>query len=100
MSSPRDPLRDEGLTEGAAEDVRIVAKGGAVQITGQVVSRSLSFFFYAIAFRILDVALVGRYRQVSQALTIAGQIGLLGFNYAAMRFMAKARAQRRHEEVR
>jgi O-antigen/teichoic acid export membrane protein len=100
MSSPRDPLRDEGLTEGAAEDVRIVAKGGAVQITGQVVSRSLSFFFYAIAFRILDVALVGRYRQVSQALAIAGQIGLLGFNYAAMRFMAKARAQRRHEEVR
>ncbi|MQA99025.1 MAG: oligosaccharide flippase family protein [Actinobacteria bacterium] len=100
MSGPPDPFRDEGLTRGAAEDIRTVAKGGAVQIAGQVVSRSLSFLFYAVAFRLVGVATVGRYRQVSQALTIAGQVALLGFNYAAMRFIARARAQGRHEEVR
>ena len=95
-----DPIPEGGLTDGAAADVRTVAKGGAVQIGGQVVSRSLSFVFYAVAFRVLNVATVGRYRQVAQALTIAGQIALLGFNYAAMRFIARARAQGRHEEVR
>lgn len=100
MAGPGDPLRDEGLTQGAAEDVRTVAKGGAVQIAGQVVSRSLSFLFYAVAFRLVGVATVGRYRQVSQALTIAGQVALLGFNYAAMRFIARARAQGRPGEVR
>jgi O-antigen/teichoic acid export membrane protein len=34
----------------------------------------------------------GLYRQVLQILTIAAQLGLIGYNYAAMRWVARARA--------
>ena len=100
MSTQDDDLSQGQLTEGQAKDIRTVARGGAVQITGQVVSRSVSFLFYAVAFRVIGVGLVGRYRQISQVLTIAGQVGLLGFNYAAMRWITRARAEGRPGEVR
>jgi O-antigen/teichoic acid export membrane protein len=52
----------------------------------------LSFVFVAIAVRILGTADYGLFRQAVQALAIAGQVGLLGFNYSAMRFIARSRA--------
>ena len=80
------------LSKEAAEDVRTVAKGGAVQVVGQFSQRGLSFVFQAIAYRILGQSPYGLFRQVSQVLTIAGQLGLAGFNYASMRWIARARA--------
>jgi O-antigen/teichoic acid export membrane protein len=77
----------------AAEDVRTVAKGGAVQIAGQLSQRGLSTLFIAVATRVLSTAGYGIYRQVAQLLAVAGQLGLAGFNYASMRFIARARAQ-------
>src|SRR3712207_6969913 len=47
VSDREDPLGEEGLTAAAA-DVRTVAKGGAVQIAGQVSQRGVSFFFTAV----------------------------------------------------
>jgi O-antigen/teichoic acid export membrane protein len=76
----------------ARADVRVVAKGGAIQITGQLMQGGLSFVFVAIAVRVLGTTDYGLFRQVVQTLAIAGQIGLLGFNYSAMRFIARARA--------
>jgi len=72
--------------------VRVVAKGGAVQITGQLMQGGLSFVFVAIAVRILGTADYGLFRQAVQALAIAGHLGLAGFNYSAMRFIARSRA--------
>ena len=72
--------------------MRVVAKGGAVQITGQLMQGGLSFVFVAIAVRILGTADYGLFRQVVQALAIVGQLGLAGFNYSAMRFIARSRA--------
>ena len=94
MSDRQDPLRDEGLTKEAARDVGIVAKGGAVQIVGQVTQRGLGFLFTAIAFELLGRAGYGVYRLVAQVLGIAAQLGFAGFNYAAMRFITRARARR------
>jgi O-antigen/teichoic acid export membrane protein len=92
---------DEGaLAPEAATDVEVVAKGGATQIVGQISQRSLSFFFTFVAGRILGPASYGLYRQVSQVLAIAGQVGLAGFNYAAMRFISLARATGDHGGVR
>lgn len=73
-------------------DLRTVAKGGAVQIIGQVSSRLLSFAFFLVAFNLLGKAGYGLYRQVSQVFSIASQIGLAGFNYASMRFITRARS--------
>lgn len=70
-----------------------MAKGGAIQILGQVSQRSLSFLFTIVAFQLLGKAGYGIYRQVAQALAIAGQLGLAGYNYAAMRFVTLARAE-------
>lgn len=81
-----------GLDEGLAGEVRVVAKGGAVQLAGQICQRGLSFFFNIIAFRILGGATYGIYRQVAQVLAIAGQVALAGFNYASMRWISRARA--------
>jgi O-antigen/teichoic acid export membrane protein len=81
------------LQPGMSGDVRTVAKGGAVQLFGQVSQRGLQFIFNAIVFRALGTSPYGLYRQVVQVLTIAGQIGLAGFNYASMRFIARARAE-------
>ena len=92
MSEPRDPLREEGLTKEAARDVRVVAKGGAVQIVGQITQRSLSFFFTALAIQLMGRAGYGVYRVVAQVLAIAAQLALAGFNYATMRFITRARA--------
>lgn len=91
---------DRGLTDKAARDVAVVAKGGAVQIAGQITQRSLSFFFTAALQRILGTAGLGLYRVVVQVLVIAGQLGLLGFNYASMRWIARARAAKQPGVVR
>lgn len=80
------------LSKEAAEDVRTVVKGGAVQVVGQFSQRGLSFLFQLVAANLLGQAAYGLYRQVSQVLTIAGQLGLAGFNYASMRWIARARA--------
>lgn len=87
-----DQPKDASLTRGAARDVVTVAKGGAVQIAGQITQRSLSFFFTAALQRILSTSGLGLYRVVVQVLMIGGQLGLLGFNYASMRWVARARA--------
>ena len=71
-----------------------------MQITGQVTQRGLSFLFFALATRVLGPAGVGVYSQVARVLSIGGQLGLAGFNYAAMRFIARARATGDHAAVR
>lgn len=81
------------LSPEAAADVETVAKGGLVQILGQVTHRSLSFFFNAVAFRVLGAAGFGLFRVVAQTLAIGAQLGLLGFHYASLRFIALARAR-------
>jgi hypothetical protein len=81
------------LDKAARADVRAVARGGAVQITGQLMQGGLSFLFVAIAVRILGTADYGLFRQAVQALAITGQLGLVGFNYSAMRFIARSRAR-------
>ncbi len=73
-------------------DLRTVAKGGAVQIIGQISQRLLSFAFFLVGFNLLGKAGYGLYRQVSQVLSIASQVGLAGLNYASMRFITRARA--------
>jgi len=80
------------LSAQAAADVNVVAKGGAVQVVGQVTQRGLSFFFQFVAFRILGAGGFGRYSLVLRVLSNAAQIGLAGYNYAAMRFITMARA--------
>ncbi|MDQ3914349.1 MAG: oligosaccharide flippase family protein [Actinomycetota bacterium] len=100
MSEHQDPLRDEGLSSAAAADVRTVAKGGAIQIVGQVTQRGLSFFFTALAIQLMGRAGYGVYRVVAQVVGIAAQLGLAGFNYAAMRFITRARATGDHGGVR
>ena len=69
-----------------------MVKGGAVQIAGQLSQRGLAQVFTAVATRVLSTAGYGLYREVSQVLGIASQLGLAGFNYASMRFVSKARA--------
>ena len=59
---------------------------------GQISQRVLSYGFTFIAFRILGRLSFGLYRQVVQILTIGAQLGLIGYNYAAMRWVARARA--------
>jgi O-antigen/teichoic acid export membrane protein len=83
---------DPGITKEAADDVRVVAKGGAVQVAGQVTQGVLSFIFVAVAVRMLGTDRYGIFRQVVQVLAIAAQLGLAGYNYSAMRFIARARA--------
>ncbi len=90
----------EALAPQAAEDVETVAAGGAVQLAGQITARSLSFFFTAIAARILEAAGYGLYRKVVQVLGVAAQMGLAGFNFAAMRYIARARARGEHGGVK
>jgi O-antigen/teichoic acid export membrane protein len=87
--SPSAPLGKQ-----AASDVSTVAKGGAVQIAGQISQRGLAMLFTAVASRVIGLAGLGLYRQVSQVLTIASQLGLAGFNYASMRFISRARANK------
>jgi O-antigen/teichoic acid export membrane protein len=101
VSEPVGPEQPPaGLDRTAASDVRTVAKGGAVQIVGQISQRLLSFAFTALALEFLGKASFGLYRQVAQVLAIAAQFGLAGFNYAAMRFITYARARAEHGGVR
>lgn len=88
------------LSPHAADDVRTVAKGGAVQIGGQITQRSVTLLFTAVLVRVVGTSLFGVYREVTQILVIAGQVGLLGFNYAGMRFVARARARGDHAGVK
>jgi len=94
-----EPLRP-GLSGDAARDIEVVAKGGGVQIAGQITHRSLTFAFLPFATRILGDAGYGLYLQALRVLAIGAQLGLAGFNYAAMRFITLARAQNDHGGVR
>ena len=73
------------MTQSQRDDVATVARGGAIQIVGQVTQRGLAYGFTIVAFRILDPLFFGLYRQAVQILTIGSQLGLAGYNYAAMR---------------
>ncbi|MDQ3876730.1 MAG: oligosaccharide flippase family protein, partial [Actinomycetota bacterium] len=66
----------------------------------QIVQGVVAFAFVAIAVRTLGTRNYGLFRQVSQMLAIAAQLGIAGFNYSAMRFIAKARASGHPGEVR
>jgi O-antigen/teichoic acid export membrane protein len=92
MTGSGDSIERASLSAARAEDVAIVAKGGATQIVGQITQRSVQFFFTVAAANILGPAGLGLYRQVAQILTISSQLGLAGYNYSAMRFIARARA--------
>lgn len=96
MSQPEE----KRLSTEAAADIKVVAKGGAIQLVGQITERSLSFFFQAFFVWIVNTPRYGVYRQVQQILTNLSQLGLAGFNYAGMRFIAKARAERDHAAVK
>lgn len=91
---------DKRLSTEAAADIGVVAKGGAIQLVGQVSERLLSFLFQVVFVRLLDAATYGVYRQVQQILTNSSQVGLAGFNYAGMRFITKARAEGDHAAVK
>ena len=96
MSQPEE----RRLSTEAAADIGVVAKGGAVQLVGQVLQRMSSFVFGMVFVRILDEVTYGLYRQVAQVLTNASQLGLAGFNYAGMRFITRARARGDHAAVK
>jgi O-antigen/teichoic acid export membrane protein len=95
-----DPLKEEGLTGAAAKDIGVVAKGGAVQIAGQYTQQLFSFGFFVLVVRVMGNAAYGLYLQVARVLAIAAQVGLAGFNYASMRFITRARANKDHGAVR
>ncbi len=96
MSQPEE----KGLSTEAAADIKVIATGGSIQLAGQVAQRLLSFAFGAIFTRILGASAYGLYRQISQILANASQLGLAGFNYAAMRFITSARARGDHGAVK
>jgi O-antigen/teichoic acid export membrane protein len=81
-----------GLTEEAGKDVAALAKGGGIQVAGQFAQRGLTFIFAILAIRILTRGAYGIFRQIAQVLTLLSQLGLAGFNYAAVHFIARARA--------
>ena len=85
---------EEGMSKGARSDVATVAKGGAIQIVGQITQRGLAFFFAAVFVRLLGPDGYGLYRKVSQILANLAHLGLAGFNYSAMRFIALARGEK------
>ena len=94
------PLEGGVLGKQAARDVATVAKGGAVQILGQLTHRGVGMAFTAVATRVLGGLGFGVFRIVHQILAIAGQLGLAGFNYASMRYIARARAHKEPGGVR
>ncbi len=91
MSSTGD---DQRLSREARGDVSTIAKGGAVQVIGQISQRSVAFFFGAVFVRLLGSAGYGLYRQVFQILSNLAQLGLAGFNYASMRYITLARGRK------
>ncbi|MFN2489956.1 MAG: oligosaccharide flippase family protein [Actinomycetota bacterium] len=98
--STRDVAPSEGLSGQGASDVATAAKGGVIQIVGQVTARGLLFIFVAVATRVLGLVGFGLYRTVFQILNIAGLFAPGGFNFAAVRFIARARALKDHPGVR
>jgi O-antigen/teichoic acid export membrane protein len=93
VSTEVPPVKQQRLAAEAADDIKVVAVGGAIQIVGQITQRSISFFFTVVATNILGVAGYGLYRKAQQVLAVVAQIGMAGFNYAAMRFITRARAR-------
>ena len=93
MSTEVPPVKQQRLTAEAADDIKVVAVGGAIQIVGQITQRSIAFFFTVVATNILGVAGYGLYRKAQQVLAVVAQVGMAGFNYSAMRFIARARAR-------
>lgn len=89
--SQSSPFPQPDLPAESAADVAIVAKGGAIQVFGQLTHRSIAFLFTVVAVRVLGPAGFGLYQVVVQLLEFLGQLGLLGFNHAAMRYIARAR---------
>lgn len=77
-----------------------MAKGGAIQIIGQLTQGVVALLFVAIMVRLLGADDYGLFRQVAQILAVAAQLGLAGFNHAALRFIARARASNSPGEVR
>lgn len=102
MTQGDDPLDPSSLSSVAAADVATVARGGAVQIVGQISQRGLAFLFTVVAARpgFLDTGGYGLYRFVAQVLAIAGIVGLGGFNYASMRFISASRAVKDYSGAR
>ena len=96
MSQPEE----KRLSTEAAADIKVVARGGAVQLAGQITQRLVSFVFGAVFSQILGPPAYGLYRQIQQILTNSSQVGLAGFNYGAMRFISRARARGDHGAVR
>jgi O-antigen/teichoic acid export membrane protein len=88
------PPSDQGA------DVRTVAKGGAVQITGAFALRGLNIVLVAISGRLLGQVGFGLYREVIQVFHIASHLAPGGFEYATVRFVARARAVHEYEFVR
>jgi len=91
---------EEGLSRDEASDVRTVAKGGAIQITGQFANKGFTLLLTAIVLRMIGAAGYGLYREVFQILSIATTIAGAGFPYGALRFIARARALKDHGAVR
>jgi O-antigen/teichoic acid export membrane protein len=100
VSTQQTQAEDRSLSAEGANDVRTAAKGGAVQIGGQMTARGLLFIFVAIATRVLGVAGFGLYRQVFQILNVVGLLAPGGFNFSAVRFIARARVNGDHAGVR
>jgi hypothetical protein len=72
--------------------VSVIAKGGAVQITGQLMQGRIVVRVCRDRSADLGNRQLRLFRQAVQALAIAGQVGLLGLNFSAMRFIARSRA--------
>lgn len=88
----RDSAASGQLSAEGANDVRVVAKGGAVQVIGQFSQKVLTFLLVAVAVRLMGTSDYGLYRQVFQILFIMTTIAAGGFPPAAVRFIARARA--------
>ncbi|MGI8521257.1 MAG: oligosaccharide flippase family protein [Actinomycetota bacterium] len=90
----------ESLSKRQAGDARAVAKGGAIQIGGQIANRALTFLFLAVAVRTLGTDGFGLYKQVFQVLTIGTMLASGGFPWAAVRFITQARTRGDHSGSR
>jgi O-antigen/teichoic acid export membrane protein len=83
-----------------ADDATTIAKGASIATSGQLAARVLLFLFVAVAVRRLGEAGFGVYRQVYQVLSIAAMLAPAGFNFAAVRFITRARSLGEHGQVR
>jgi O-antigen/teichoic acid export membrane protein len=100
LSDVEGSARSGALSEEAGRDVAALAKGGGIQVAGQFAQRGFTFVFAFLAVRILVLGAYGVFRQITQVLTILAQLGLAGFNYAAVHFIARARAAKDPSGVR